>query len=249
MISKYFESLKGKNILITGSSSDIGIILIKELLQFDMKIGAHYFTNASILEQFKEDIIPLQGNLSSREQCNDVVDSFIDQAGSIDFFVHLAGNIKKPVHWEQVSSEDWYSDIDTNLSSAFFLSQKVSASLKSKGGKMIFISTASASHGGGSMTLPYGIAKAGIECMTKGLGRDLAVHNVLVNCISPGFIDTKFHVKAGKSEDDIKRRVELIPLKRAGTPEDVVGAIMYLLSDSGNYITGEILTISGGDWL
>lgn len=249
MSSKYFDSLNGKKILITGSSSDIGVALIKELVQFDVTIGAHYFTNPTILEQFEENVIPLQGNLSLADECYGVVDSFVNQAGSLDFFIHLAGNVKNPVHWKLITPDDWYSDIDANLTSSFFLSQRVAENLKDNGGKMIFISTASASHGGGSTTLPYGIAKAGIECMTKGLARDLASYRILVNCISPGFINTKFHKKAGKSEFDLKKRAEIIPLKRAGTPEDVVGSILYLLSDAGNYITGEILTISGGDWL
>lgn len=246
----WLECFNNKKILIAGASSDMGVALLQNLAKYDMFIGAHYFSNSSVLKEFKHDnTILLKGNLNNWESCYDIVDKFIKQAGSIDYFVNLVGNISAPKDWKEVTWDEWQEDINVNLSSSFFLSQRVVHYMQNNGGKIIFISTASVPHGGGSRTMPYGLAKAGIECMTKGMARDLAKDNILVNCIAPGFIMTKFQGKSGKSEEIIKKRLELIPLKKAGTPEDIAGAILYLLSDAGNYITGDILTISGGDWL
>ena len=111
-------------------------------------------------------------------------------------------------------------------------------------------STASATHGGGTTSLAYGIAKAGVECMVKGLARDCAKHNILVNAIAPGFIMTKFHTERMKrSSEQLKERIELIPLKRAGTVREIAGVILFLLSEDASYITGQVITVSGGDWL
>ncbi|NPE27414.1 SDR family oxidoreductase [Methanococcoides sp. SA1] len=250
MSNDRFDEFNKKKILITGASSDIGVALIKKLIKYNIVLGAHYFSNLAPLENIKgENIILLKGNLDNRGLCHQIVDDFVKKAEGIDFFINFVGNISTPKDWKNITWDEWQSDININLSSSFFLAQRVSHHMKKNGGKIILISTASASHGGGGSTMPYGIAKAGVECMTKGMGKDLAKDNILVNCIAPGFIMTKFQQKSGKSEHDIKRRVESIPLKRAGKPDDIASAALYLLSDAGNYITGEILTISGGDWL
>lgn len=246
----WFNNLSNKRILVTGASSDLGVSLLQYLINFDMFTGAHYFSNPSALSNFeRKNVILLKGNLNNYESCYNIVDEFVNKAGSIDYFVNFVGGIEKPIDWRKLEWCDWQEDLNVNLSSSFFLAQRVVHYMQKTGGKIIFISTASAQHGGGSKTMPYGIAKAGVECMTKGMARDLAKDNILVNCIAPGFIMTKFHGKSGKTPDEIKKRLELIPIKKAGTPEDIAGAILYLLSDAGNYITGQILTISGGDWL
>jgi len=122
--------------------------------------------------------------------------------------------------------------------------------MRRTGGRIILMSTASASHGGGSSSLAYGVAKAGIECLVKGLARDCAPDNILVNAVAPGFIETKFHTrKMKKTADELRQRVQLVPMKRAGTTAEFAGAILFLLSEGAAYITGQTLTIAGGDWL
>ena len=86
--------------------------------------------------------------------------------------------------------------------------------------------------------------------MVKGLARDCAKYNILVNAIAPGFILTKFHTeKMRRTKEQLENRVNMIPLKRPGSPAEVAKVIIFLLSDSSSYITGQTLTISGGDWL
>ena len=122
--------------------------------------------------------------------------------------------------------------------------------MKNKGGRIVLMSTASASHGGGMTSLAYGAAKAGIECVVKGLARDCAKYNILVNAIAPGLFITKFHTeKMKRTTEQLEERTKLIPLKRAGTLEEFAGTVLFLLSDSASYITGQIIAVSGGDWL
>ena len=112
------------------------------------------------------------------------------------------------------------------------------------------MSTVSASHGGGATSLAYGVAKAGVECVVKGLARDCAKYNILVNAIAPGFFLTKFHTeKMKRDQEQLQERAKMIPLKRAGTTEELAGTVMYLLSEGASYITCQVIAVSGGDWL
>lgn len=174
----------------------------------------------------------------------------MDWSGGIDCLVQLSGNIKRSAHWEYLTEKDWVCDLSMNLIMPFFLAQRVIKYMKDTGGRIIFTSTASASHGGGTTSLAYGIAKAGVECMVKRLARDSAKYNILVNAIAPGFILTKFHTeKMKRSQKKLQERIKLIPLNREGTPEEVANTIMFLLSENASYITGQIIEVSGGEWL
>ena len=98
--------------------------------------------------------------------------------------------------------------------------------------------------------MAYGVAKAGVECLVKGLAREGASSEILVNAVAPGFIETKFHTdRMERNEQELKERAKLVPLGRAGKPEDVARMVVYLISQGGNYITGECISVSGGDWL
>ena len=107
--------------------------------------------------------------------------------------VQLNGNISSVVYWDQLKEQDWRKDIAINLGAPFFVAQRVFGHMKKKGGKVILMSTASAKHGGGSNTMGYGIAKAGVEALTKGMAREGGKYNILVNAIAPGLIKTRFH--------------------------------------------------------
>lgn len=246
-------------ILITGASGDIGTSLLKFLVHHEVMIGMHCYSNRDRLSNLvHSDLFKnrktkvFQADLSKAEGCTALVDSFISWAGGIDSLVLLSGGIRRPVPWEELTYDDWMYDINVNLTSTFFAAQRAMQWMKSSGngGRIITVSTASAKHGGGGKSMAYGVARAGIECLTKGLAREGAPHKILVNCVAPGFIDTQFQTaKAGKTRDDYEKRIKLIPLKRAGRPEEVATIILYLMSEWSSFITGECIAISGGDWL
>ncbi len=246
----------GNSFLIVGASGDIGFSCLESLSVLDVTIGAHCCSNTKRLELFiaenkpKAKIRIFPSDLRTQKASIQFVDEFVKWAGGLDGVIQLYGGLTKPMPWEDLDQQLWDNDIALNLSSAFFVAQAAVKNMKSFGGKIIFTSTASASRGGGKTSLAYGVAKAGIECLTKGLAKDCAQYKIFVNAIAPGFILTKAHTeKFGKTESDLFNRAQMIPLTRAGTPEDVVRVVMFLLSQGGDYITGEILNISGGDWL
>ena len=251
------DGLIGSSVLVAGASGDIGQALIRLLAPNCAKLGAHYCENRVPLDMFAEEaqldqehFAVFGSDLSDQESCHRLVDSYAAWAGGIDALVQLTGTVTKPVPWEGLSEDEWNADLRVNLNGPFFLAQRAMAHMKVGGGRVVLASTASAQHGGGTNTLGYGVAKAGVECLVKCLARDGAPHGILVNAVAPGFIQTQFHTRrAHKNAAELKKRAELVPLKRAGLPEDVARLIKYLLSAGGNYITGECMAVSGGDWL
>ena len=247
----------GRRILLAGASSDIGCGLLKLLAAHGAKIGAHYYRNRDSLTRLVNDmqldekrIEFFSGDLSVQSSCHRLIDAFVDWAGGIDVLVQLTGDVKSPRPWEDMSEEEWLADINVNLSGPFFLAQRSMKYMRSGGGRVVLTGTASAQHGGGRTSLAYGVAKAGIECLVKGLAREGASYGGLVNGVAPGFIETKFHTeRMHRGAEELKRRAELVPLKRAGRTEDVARMIVYLLSAGGDYITGQCIAVSGGDWL
>lgn len=247
-----------RRVLIAGASSDIGLALLRRLLGAGWRIGAHCRRGQERVAQAIAEVSGgdsvtriLVGDLQLQDDCHRLVDDFASWAGGIDALVQLTGDVAAPCPWEDVAESDWLADIAVNLNAPFFLAQQAFAHMRrSEGGRIVLMSTASASHGGGQDTLAYGVAKAGVECLTKGLARAGGPHNILVNALAPGLIDTRFHRdRLGRDEDAVRRRAQLVPLGRAGQPDDVARMAEYLLSAGGDFITGQILAISGGDWL
>jgi NAD(P)-dependent dehydrogenase (short-subunit alcohol dehydrogenase family) len=241
----------GKRILVAGASSDLARDLVGTLVSSGATLGLHYHTKDAPLRPLarNEKVRLFQKDLSTARACTDLVDEFVAWSGGIDALVQLTGNIHRTVYWAGLTEEDWQFDLGMNLVMPFFLAARGIFHMKA-GGRIVLTSTASAAHGGGTSSLAYGVAKAGIECVVKRLARDCAEKNILVNAIAPGFIPTKFHTdRMGRSPKELAERVKLIPMKRSGTPGDVAGTILFLLSDHASYITGQVIAISGGDFL
>ena len=113
------------------------------------------------------------------------------------------------------------------------------------GGKIINISSISAKYGGSEKTLHYGASKAALEAINVGMAKAGAPYNILVNTVRGGFIDTPLHKKLGRT--NLEKRIQAIPLKRAGKAEDMARMVLFLASEGGDFITGETFTVAGGD--
>ena len=241
----------GTRILITGATGGLGRALVRMLLKGSTcMIGVH--GSSQVLEIDDDRIIPLSQTFSDENSCCVLVDNYVEQSGGIDALVILSGSIGYSGHWMDMSSGDWENEICVNLNHPFFLARKAMKYMISQktGGRIIFTGTESALHGGSSSSFPYAISKRGTECMVQGLAREGAKDGILVNGMRLGCIASGFHERwHNKTREDMEKRVELIPLKRAGDPDEVAAFIIYLLSGYGGFITGQMLPITGGDWL
>ena len=241
----------GTRVLITGATGGLGRALVDMLLGGpDCVIGVHGATETPRCEDRRA--IPLQRILRTEADCVDAVESFRGRAGGIDALVVLSGAIHVSGHWLEMGADAWEGDIDVNLNHPFYLARAAMRRMREQGagGRILLTGTESALHGGSAVSLPYAVAKRGTECLVQGLAREGAPDRILVNGVRFGFIESGFHERwHGRTEDDLARRADMVPLKRGGRPEEAAALMIFLLSGWAQFITGQMIPLTGGDWL
>jgi 3-oxoacyl-[acyl-carrier protein] reductase len=247
-----FEDIKNKKVLITGASGGIGSCMALLFAEYGANVGIHYNVGESesiiLVDKIKKmgvDGAAFQADLA-KESSKSIIPSFINHFGGLDVLINNAGAVVGPKDILDMDEDSWDKTFCLNTRSPFFLAQNAFKHMKGNGGgKIINISSISVKYGGSSQTLHYGAAKSALETITLGLSKAGAMHNILVNTVRGGFIDTPMHQKIGRN--NLEKRIEMIPLKRAGRPQDLAGMVLFLASESGDYITGETFTVAGGD--
>lgn len=248
-----FESLKGKKVLVTGGSTGIGAAMTELFARRGARVGIHCNRSRSEARALKDKIANFGGqaevfsaDLRLKREYGRLLPSFVRRFGGIDVLVNNAGAVLGAKHFYRLDERSWDETFAVNAKAAFFLSQDTFRRMKG-GGKIINISSVAVKYGGSEESVHYAAAKAALESLTLSLARFGARHKILVNCIRGGFIDTGFHKKIGRSSADIRKRVSLIPLGRAGRPEEIAQLALFLASSAGDFITGQIISVSGGD--
>ena len=242
---------KAKKVLVVGASGGLGGSLVNLLIQgSECIVGAH---GSSKNGNWQNDrVVLIQKTLSKEKDCLSLIDDFIVKAKQIDALVVLAGAINYSGHWLDIPEDSWKKEIEINMSIPFYLARyamKIMIKQKS-GGKIVLSGTESSLHGGSEISFPYAIAKRGTECMVQGLAREGAKNNILVNGVRLGYFKSGFHQRwHNKTDKEMEDRKNLVPLKRGGDPEEAAALITYLLSEYGNFITGQMIPVTGGDWL
>jgi NAD(P)-dependent dehydrogenase (short-subunit alcohol dehydrogenase family) len=239
-----------KNVLITGSSSGIGAEVARKLAEQDYVsgIGLHFHENKEGALKVRKDISHhkkrveiFQSNFESGEV--DLVKRFIDKFGSIDILVNSAGVVSS-VNFEDLTFEEYEKVMNVNSRAAFFVSRDAFVLMKKKGGKIINISSFTAKLGfGRNRSIQYAASKAALDVLSLGLAKMGAPYNILVNSVSPGMIETRIH----DGRPDLEERKKLIPLGKLGSTKDVANMVEYLASEKGDFITGQVICISGGE--
>ncbi len=242
----------GGKILVVGASGGIGSAVVEMLLKGPAcTIGVH--RSSSDCQGRSSDthtLVDLQATLNSEAECVKLVDEFTVRAGGISGLVVSCGGISRYAHWMDLEESEWTDDINLNLNIPFYLARAAMQKMDERCGRIVFIGTESAIHGGSPTGLPYAVAKRGLECLVQGLAREGAGSEIMVNGVRAGLIRTGAHERwQGKTEEDMKKRAEMVPVKRAGEPEEAAALIVYLLSGWAGFITGQMLPLTGGDWL
>jgi 3-oxoacyl-[acyl-carrier protein] reductase len=246
-----YQDLKGKKVLITGSSSGIGAATAVMFSRQGCFVGVHYFATREggekTLEQVKanSDGLLLGADMRDKQQVSRMVNRFVEQAGGLDVLVNNAGSLIDRQPFE-TATLDYHEDVfATNCRSLFLATQAALPHLKKSRGNIINIGSVGGHTGGGHGSGLYAAAKAAVATETIAMALEFAKYGIRVNSVLPGFIETRFHQRFSDAERR-KRVAEQTPLGRNGTAEDVAKAILFLASDAAGFITGEYLAVNGG---
>ncbi len=243
------NSLKNKNIIITGASGGIGNSIVEKLYEAGANILATG-TKIEKLESLKtkfENIKISKFDISQHQNIEEFINNATDElGGSLDCTINNAGITKDNLSI-RMSLEEWTKVMDVNLTSTFLMSKySIKKMLKNKSGKIINI-TSVVGHTGNVGQANYTASKAGVVAMSKSLATEYAKKNINVNCISPGFISTAMTDKIDeKFKDAILAK---IPSNRLGKPEDIANAVVFLSSNLSDYINGETIHVNGGMYM
>ena len=243
------NSLKNKNIIVTGASGGIGNSIVEKLYEN----GANILATGTKIEKLEElkkkfdNIRIIKFDISQHEKIEEFINNATEElGGSLDCIVNNAG-ITKDNLTIRMSLEEWSKVIDTNLTSTFLMCKySIKKMLKNKFGKIINI-TSVVGHTGNVGQANYTASKAGIVAMSKSLAIEYAKKNINVNCISPGFISTTMTDQIDEKHKEAI--IAKIPCNRLGKPEDIANAVIFLGSANSDYINGETIHVNGGMYL
>ena len=241
-------SFKNKKILITGATGGIGNALVEKFLSLDGIVLATG-TNNEKLEALKKNfskINILKFDISDHSKIEEFIEKVSSQLTGLDVLVNNAGITMDNLSL-RMKTDEWQNVIDINLTSTFYLCKyAIKKMLRNKYGRIVNISSI-VGHTGNLGQSNYAASKAGMVAMSKSLAIEYAKKNITINCVSPGFIQSKM---TDKIEDNIKAVLtSRIPMSKLGTGEDVSNTVAFLSSDAASYITGETIHVNGGMYM
>jgi NAD(P)-dependent dehydrogenase (short-subunit alcohol dehydrogenase family) len=245
------HNLSGKVAIVTGASSGLGRHFALTLAKHGMRVMLASRRIPALQEVAKE-IVTAGGQASvvrldvtDPDSIRDAVAECERAYGSIDVLVNNSGiNITKPALEQTVA--DWDAVMNTNLRGVFLMAVEVARSMRNanRGGSIINIASIMGLRQAGQV-LPYAVSKAGVIQLTKTLALEMARHQIRVNAIAPGYIETNIN-REHFATDAGKTMIKRIPQRHLGQPQDLDGALLLLASDGGAFMTGSIVTIDGG---
>jgi NAD(P)-dependent dehydrogenase (short-subunit alcohol dehydrogenase family) len=249
-MSKRFD-LSGKVALVTGASSGLGVHFARTLASAgaSVAIAARRADRLASLQAELQNAGSKAAAVELDVQSGKSVGAAFDAAekalGAIDIVVNNAGiSIVKPAL--EMPEEDWDAVVDTNLRGAWLVAQTAAKRWVAAKRPGIIVNVASIL---GLRTIgqvaPYNASKAGLIHLTRALAMEWARHNIRVNAICPGYIETEMNSDFWKTPGG-QRLIERIPQRRIGQPEHLDGALLLLASDAGTFMTGSVLTVDGG---
>jgi len=248
-------SLEGKNAVVTGAASGIGRGIACRLAEMGAFVAVLDINDTEgkktvlEIEALGGRAVYLHCDVRSAVDCRAAVERTIQQRGKIDILCNCAGiAIRKDV--VDLTEEEWDRSLDVTLKGIYLLSHEVIPHMIRGGGGSIINIGSGWSLKGGPRAATYCAAKGGAVNLTRAMAIDHGKHNIRVNCVCPGDVDTPMLrsecAQLGEDVQDFMRAAAERPLARVGTPEDVANAVLFLASPMSSWITGAALVVDGG---
>lgn len=239
-----------KYALVTGGSRGLGKAVCLKLAKMGIPVIINYHTNKEAAEEVQAmvssegvpaELMPF--DVSSKEEVDRALTQWEDQHPD-DYIAYLVNNagIRKDNMMFMMSEQDWHRVLDISLNGFFYVTQRLlpRMMMRKHGGRIVNMASLSGLKGMPGQT-NYSAAKAALIGATKALAQEVAVRNVTVNAIAPGFIETD--MTKDLPADQLK---EMVPMRRFGKPEEVAALVGFLISEEAGYITGDVISINGG---
>ena len=242
--------LEGKNILITGGSRGIGKSIVQVLFNSGANVGFTFSSSESAANEIAKNLnsssqkcIAYKSDASKLDQCENLVESYLNDFETIDVLINNAG-ITKDNLLMRMSEDDFDKVIEVNLKSVFNMTKACQrVFLKNRKGSIINMSSVVGVKGNAGQS-NYAASKSGIIGFSKSIAQELGSRSIRCNVIAPGFIKTE--MTDNLSDSVIESWTENIPLKRPGESNDVANLCLFLASDLSSYITGQVINVDGG---
>ena len=244
------ELLKGKVAMVTGGTRGIGYAIVTTFLKNGASValcGSRQETVDKAMAKLKEEnpdykVIGVCPDLQKPEEIKAAIDEVIATFGKLDILVNNAGISARESLYDY-KEEDFAKIMNLNVTAVFNCAKAVATVMKEAGGGVILNTSSMVSLYGQPSGVGYPASKFAVNGLTKSLARELGKDNIRVNAVAPGV--TKTDMVASLPPELVKRITEPIPLGRAGEPEEVANAFLFLASDLASYVTGEILSVDG----
>ena len=241
--------LEGKSAIVTGASRGIGEAIARALVNVGVNVvgvGRTFPNNWEGMFSEPKKVSRLVGDVSDQNTAENALNECLDKFGGIDILVNNAG-VVIATDILNLNLEDWDKVMDTNLKGLVYFSRAVAKELvkRKKGGRIVNISSVAADFYESGL-LAYTTSKGAVDSFTRALSVDLAPHNITVNAIAPGWINTQMGAGA-MPPDKLKPVLERIPLGRIGATDEIAGAAVFLCSNLSRYMTGQVVVVDGGE--
>jgi 3-oxoacyl-[acyl-carrier protein] reductase len=245
--------LAGKCFLVTGASTGIGAAVALALADQGASVGIHYNQSsgdaealASRIKKASGSAFLVKGDMSRHDDCLEVVKLTAEHFGRLDGLINNAGSMLGRIALEKSDEQHDRDVVDLNSHSVVWASRAALPWLRKQGGVIINTTSIAARNGGGGGAILYAASKGFVSTITRGMAKEFVGDRIRVNAVAPGVILTPFHERFS-NEEQMKGMVGTVPMGRAGTAEDCVGAYLFLASEAlSGYITGQIIEVNGG---
>ena len=243
-------------VVVTGGGRGIGAATCRIAARQGWTVAVNYRVNRGSAEAVRRDVLDaggqaelFQADISSESAVESLFAAVDERLGTPTGLVSCAGILDTQMRVEEMTADRIRRIFDTNVVGSILCAReavrRMSTRRGGRGGAIVNISSGAARSGSPGEYVDYAASKGAIDTFTIGLAKEVAADGVRVNAVRPGFIDTEIHSSGGEP-DRIERVKEQVAMRRAGRPEEVAAAIVWLLSDAASYTTGAILDVNGG---